>query len=378
MRFIAGVALFAALLPALASAREDQTLAPTPVPTKLVHNQWVIKASVAGKEGWYLLTTASKTSLRLPQAGESGADGRQQAGDVAIGGVAGGSVKFRVVTSAPLKALGVDGALGVDALQYFTLAIDVEEAQVAIWTDQPSLLGQRGWILLLPVIGSSTQHAITLSIDDVDKVPYGIMGSLGDVKGLGIIQLSEIDAKLSDAALTEAGSLTVAPGPPDTVAVEGVSIADLGPFWMLGSRAGTALPYSAGKQIASIPLTSLPVRRVVLDGHTGTIVTETLGDWGVQSLQLSRLLGIPIEVNDPSIYIRKGGALYGSDVAGYAGALIAAIGGISADDIVAALRGPTAGKLEMIKRLAKARATGYTLDFVLEGKPFHTTVKPGV
>ena len=377
MRFTPVVALLVGLLSAQASARDVQTLAPTPVPTKVVHNQWMIKASVDGKEGWYLLSTASKTSLRLPRAGESGADGRTQAAEVAIGGVDGGSVKFRVVTSAPLKALGVDGSLGADALQFFTLAIDVEEAQAAIWTDQPSLLGQRGWILLLPQIGSATQHAITLSVDDVDKMPYGIKGGVGEAKGLGVIELSEFDAKVADAALVQAGAVTVMPGPPDTVAVDGVMVADMGPFWMLASRAVTGLPYAFGNQIASIPLTSLPVRRVVLDGHTGTIVTELLGDSGVNSLQLSRMLGIPIEINDPSIFIRKGGGLYGSDVAGYAGASVAAIAGIGADQIIAALQGPTAGKLEMLKRLARARAAGYTLDFVQDGKSFHTTVKPG-
>jgi hypothetical protein len=371
------IALLAAIFSsAWASAADTQTLAPTPIPTKVVHNQWIIKASVEKKEGWYLLSTASKTSIRLPRAGESGADGRQQPADIAIGGIDGGSVRFRVTASAPLKALGVDGVLGIDALQGFTLAFDIEEAQVAVWTDQPSLLGQRGWILLLPVIGSSTQHAITMSIDDVDKVPYGVKGTVGDTKGLGVVQLSEIDAKLSETALAEGGALTVTPGPPDTVAVDNLMVGEMGPFWMLATRATAPLPYATGKEIASIPLTSLPARRIVLDGHTGTMVTELLGDPGVNSLLLSRLLGIPLEMQDASMYLRKGGALYGSDLNIYAGAQIAAIAGISVDAIAAAFQGTTAEKLDMLKRLARARAAGYAIDFVKDDRPYHTTIKP--
>ena len=376
MRFTLLAALTAALLPSVAFA-EGQTLAPNPIPTKVVHSQWMVRASVGGKEGWYLLSTASKTSLRLPQAGESGAEGRQQPAEVAMGGVDGGSVSFRVVTSPALKALGVDGALGADALQYFTLAFDVEEAQVALWSDQPSLLGQRGWILLLPLIASATQHAITLSVDDVDKMPYGIKTGFGEAAGLGVVQLSEPDARATDTALAGAGALAVTDGPPSTVAVDGVTLADIGPFWMLATRGGSALPYSAGKEIASIPLTSLPVRRAVFDGHTGTIITELLGASGVDSIQLSRLLGIPLEILDSTVFIRRGGGLYGKDFAQYAGASVAAIAGIGADAIAAALQGASAAKLDMLKRLARARAAGYTLDFVLDGKAFHTTVKPG-
>jgi hypothetical protein len=169
MQTILGIAILTSLIST--PARHWQTLVPTPIPTKVTHSQWMIKASVAGKEGWYVLSTASKTSSRLPRPGESGPDGRQQSADVAIGGVDGGSVKFRIVTSTALKALGVDGVLGADALAYFTLALDIEDAQAAIWSDTPSLLGQRGWILLLPALGNSTQHATTLSIDDVDKMP---------------------------------------------------------------------------------------------------------------------------------------------------------------------------------------------------------------
>jgi hypothetical protein len=121
----------------------------------------------------------------------------------------------------------------------------------------------------------------------------------------------------------------------------------------------------------------LPVRRVVLDGQTGTIITETLGDSAANSVQLSRLLGIPLELNDPSIFIRETSALYGGDLASYYGATVTALAGISADQIVAAIQGPTAGKLDMVKRLAQARAAGYTLDLFQNGKPIHTTVKPG-
>lgn len=355
----------------LASA---QTLVPNPIPTKVVHSQWMIRASVAGHEGWYLLSTASKTSSRLPRAGESGPDGRTQAADVAIGGVEGGSVKFRIITSATLKAQGVDGVLGADALAFFTLALDVEEAQAGIWTDTPSLLGQRGWVLLLPVIGPATQHAVTLSVDDVDKMPYGIKGSLGDTKGLGVIQLSEVAAKVGDTALATTSSASVAP---DTVAIDGLTVGEVGPFWMLATTTGPALPYAAGNEIASIPLTSLPVRRVVLDGQTGTIVTETLGESAVDSVQLSRLLGIPLELNDPTIYIRKTGGLYGNALSSYSGAVVTAISGIGADEILAAIQGPAAGKLDLLKRLTKARTTGYTLDLFQDGKPIHTTVKPG-
>ncbi|MHB8635002.1 MAG: hypothetical protein ACYC96_00855 [Fimbriimonadaceae bacterium] len=379
MRLTARAVLMAALtLPLLqvAHGTRDQTLDPLPVPTKVVHNQWMIKASVGGKEGWYLLSTASKTSLRLPRPGESGPDGRLDSAGVEIGGADGGTVRFHVVASPPLKALGVDGVLGADALQGFILAFDIEEAQVAVWTNQPSLLGQRGWILLLPVIGDSTQHAITLSVDDVDKMPYGVKGSIGDTPGLGVVQLSELNAQVADGALTEGGAITVTPGSPDTVAVDGVTFGDMGPFWMLASRAGTGLPYASGNEIASMPLTSLPVRRAVFDGQTGTIVTEVLGDPGVNSVQLSRLLGIPLEFMDNGLYLRKGGALYGSAFVDYAGAAIAAIAGISADNIVTAIQGPTPEKLDMIKRLARARAAGYAIDFVLDSKSYHVTVKP--
>ncbi|HLK16707.1 MAG TPA: hypothetical protein VKT78_18010 [Fimbriimonadaceae bacterium] len=376
MRFNFVYARVAALLTALCAVTglQAQTLAPNPVPTKVVHNQWMIKATVGGQEGWYLLTTASKTSIRLPRAGESGADGRLQSADVSIGGVSGPTVKFRVAGSPPLKALGVDGALGADALAGFTLAFDVEEAQVATWTDQPSLLGQRGWILLLPVLGSATQHAITLSIDDVDKMPYGVKGSIGDNKGLGVVQLSEIDAKAAAPALSGADVLTVTP--PDTVAIDNVMLADMGPFWLMANRTATPLPYASGKEIASIPLTSLPVRRLILDGHTGTMVTELLGESGVNSLLLSRMMGIPVEIDEGTIYLRKAGALYGGDLNPYAGGLVTAIAGISADNILFAMQGPAAGKLDMLKRLARARTGGYALDFVKDDKPYHTTVRP--
>lgn len=363
-------ALLTSLLAGLLQAGHAQTLAPNPVPTKLVHNQWVVKVSISGHDGWYLLATNSKTSYRLPRSGESGPDGRTTSATISIGDVDGGSVKFKVTSSPQLKALGVDGALGADALANFTLAIDVEQAQVGVWTDQPSLLGQRGWILLLPVISSATQHAVTLSVDDVDKLPYGVKSTYGDSKGLSVVQLAEPQASIVDGLVSSAPMVNATP---ELSIVDGVSVAEVGPFWLLAGHANST-PKSG--EAASIPVTSLPVRRVVFDGHTGTMITEQLGATGVTSLLLSRLMGIPVEVLDGTLFMRQGGALYGSDVTKYAGATVSAIAGIGADEIVAALGDSSTARLDMLRRLVHARQTGYTLDFVQGGKAFHTTIKP--
>lgn len=371
MRLSLRSALVAALLGAVGGAAA-QTLPPDPVPTKVIHNQWLIKASVGGRDGWYLLATNSPTSVRLPRSGESGPDGRVVSSDVAIGSNDGGSVKFKVTASPAVKAAGADGALGADALANFTLAIDVEEAQVAVWSDQPSLLGQRGWILLLPLIGNATQHAVTLSIDDVDKMPFGIKCNFGDTKGLAVVQLNELEGTVSDAVTAAGTTLSVTP---DTLAIDNVSVGEVGPFWLLAAKAAGKLPYDAAGEVASIPLTSLPVRRIIFDGHTGTLVTEELGTDGENSLLLSRLLGVPLEIIGDTLNIRRGGALYGSDLNRFAGASVSAVAGVGADQIVAAFSDTAAARLDMLRKLVHARQQGYAIDFVQGDKPYHTTIK---
>ncbi len=311
MRFLSrAAALMGCVFAVISVANADN--GPVPIPTKVVGNQWMIKASVGGNEGWYLISTASKTSILLPRKGQSGPDGRRQRSGVSIGPINGDDVSFRILNSPQLKPLGIDGVLGADALASFNLAIDIENAQVSTWVEQPSLYSERGWILLLPLIGSSTQHATTLSVDDVDKVPFGIPSKVGLASGLAVAQTSEPLARIGTQALASTDVLTVVDGAAGSSAVDNVYVGEVGPLWLIVSNSTTALPYASGKQIASIPITSFPVRRMVLDGHTGTIITEQLGSTGVDSLLLSRLLGIPVEVQNATLYLRAEGALYGS------------------------------------------------------------------
>jgi hypothetical protein len=378
MRFLIRAAALAACIFPLATVRSvgvKQDNGPVAIPTKVVGNQWMIKATVGGREGWYLLSTSSKTSILLPRAGQSGPDGRRQREAVSIGPINGDEVSFRIVSSPTLKPLGVDGVLGSDALASFNLAVDIDEAQVSTWVEQPSLYSERGWILLLPMIASATQHATTLSVDDVDKVPSGIPCAIGQSHGLAVVDTADPVARISSQALAATDTLTVVPGSSGSVAVDGVAIGELGPFFMVASGTTSDLPNAANREVASIPITSLPVRRLVLDGRTGTIISEELGSNGVEAVQLSRLLGIPLDIEQSLLYLRHEGALYGKDLLSYDGAQVVDIAGIPGGDIVSAIQGTSAERLAMLKRLATARLEGYKLDIHMGEKDYATTVK---
>jgi hypothetical protein len=361
---------------ALSVTAAKQDNGPVTIPTKVVGNQWMIRATVDGHEGWFLLAPESKNSILLPLTGQSGPDGRIHRAPVSIGPVNGDNISFKILSSPNLKPLGVNGVLGADALAGFNLAIDIEEAQVSTWQEQPSLYSERGWVLLLPMIGSSTQHATTLSVDDVDKLPSGIPCSVGLAHGLAVLQASDPITRISAQALASTDTLTVSEGSSGSVVVDNLTVGEVGPYWTVTSGSTAALPGASLKQIAAIPISSLPVRRIVLDGHTGTIVTEELGPTGIDSVQLSRLLGIPLDIEQGSLYLRHEGALYGSDLASYDRATVVDIAGILPVDIVSALNGPSAAKLQILKRLAAARIAGYKLDIQLGGKDFATMVKP--